>query len=41
MITFEALKERYEAGRISVAMLRIYVRKGIITQAQFEEIVNG
>lgn len=41
MITFEALKARYEAGRISLAMLRIYVKKGIITQAQYEEIVNG
>ena len=41
MTSFDALKERYEAGRISVAMLRIYVKKGVITQAQFEEIING
>ena len=34
----EKLAERWEQGRISEAMLRVYVRKGIITKADFEEI---
>ena len=33
----EKLTERWTQGRISEAMLRVYVRKGII-QADFEEI---
>lgn len=37
-MTFEKLKERYEAGRITKAMLAIYVKKGIITAAQYKEI---
>lgn len=40
MTSFETLKERYEQGRISKTMLLIYVRKGVITQAQYEEIVG-
>jgi len=38
---FETLKKRYEQGRITVAMLKVYVRKGVITQEQFDEIVGG
>lgn len=34
----EKLTERWKQGRISEAMLRVYVRKGIITKAEFEEI---
>ena len=34
----EKLTERWTQGRISEAMLRVYVRKGIITKADFEEI---
>ena len=34
----ERLSERWTQGRISEAMLRVYVRKGIITKADFEEI---
>ena len=37
---YETLKERYEQGRITKAMLKIYVKKGVITQAQYEEIVG-
>ena len=37
---YETLKERYEQGRITKAMLKIYVKKGVITQAQYEEIVE-
>lgn len=41
MITFEELKKRYQAGRISIAMLQIYVRKGVITQEEYEEIISS
>lgn len=34
----EKLTERWNEGRISEAMLRVYVRKGIITKEEFEEI---
>lgn len=39
-MTFEKLKARYEAGRITIAMLKIYVKKGIITPEQFS-IITG
>lgn len=34
----EKLTERWEQGRISEAMLRVYVKKGIISKEEFEEI---
>lgn len=34
----EKLTERWEQGRISEAMLRVYVRKGILSEVEFEEI---
>ena len=34
----EKLAERWAQNRISEAMLRVYVRKGVITKAEFEEI---
>ena len=34
----EKLTERWTQGRISEAMLRVYVRKGIISKADFAEI---
>lgn len=37
---FETLKKRYEQGRITKAMLKIYVRKGVITQEEYNEIVG-
>lgn len=37
---FEKLKKRYDEGRISIAMLRIYVRKGQITPGEFELITG-
>lgn len=37
---FETLKKRYEQGRITKAMLKIYIKKGVITQEQYEEIVG-
>lgn len=36
----ETLKERYESGRITKAMLKIYVKKGVITAADYEEITG-
>ena len=32
----EKLAERWEQGRISEAMLRVYVRKGILSKAELE-----
>lgn len=37
---FEKLRQRYEQGRISIAMLRVYVKKGQITREQFYEITG-
>ena len=37
---FDKLKERYEQGRISKAMLRVYVKKGQITPEQYLEITG-
>lgn len=37
---FDTLKERYETGRITKAMLKIYVKKGVITHEQYEEITG-
>lgn len=36
----EHLKDRWEHGRISEPMLRMYVRKGIITKDDFKEITG-
>lgn len=36
----ETLIERYENGRISKSMLKIYVKKGVITAEEYEEIVG-
>lgn len=36
----EKLTERWNQGRISEAMLRVYVRKGILSKADFEEITG-
>lgn len=40
-MNYQVLFERYQQGRITSAMLRIYVKKGIITQADYEDIING
>lgn len=39
-MTYETLKTRWEKGRISESMLRVYVRKGVLTPEQFEEITG-
>ena len=40
-MTYEILFERYQEGRISKTMLKIYVKKGVITQQDYEDIING
>lgn len=40
-MTFERIKYFYEAGLWSAPMVKMAVRKGIITNEQYEEIVNG
>ena len=40
-MNYEALYERYQQGRISKSMLKIYVKKGIITQEEYESIISG
>ena len=37
---FEKLKERYDNGRITKTMLKVYVKKGVITMEQYREIVG-
>ena len=37
---FDVLKERYETGRIIKAMLKVYVKKGVITAEQYKEITG-
>lgn len=40
-MTYDILFERYQQGRITKAMLKIYVRKGIITQEEYDSIIAG
>lgn len=37
-MTFEKLKARYDAGRLTKAMLAVYVKKGIITPEEYKLI---
>ena len=39
-MNFEVLLERYEQGRITKAMLRIYVKKGVITPEEYKQITG-
>lgn len=39
-MTYETLKTRWEKGRISESMLRVYVKKGVISKEEFEEITG-
>ena len=39
-MTFEVLLERYQQGRITKAMLKIYVKKGVITHEEYEQITG-
>ena len=40
-MTYEILLERYLQGRISKAMLAVYVKKGVITQEQYQQIIDS
>lgn len=40
MTSYETLAERYAGGRISKTMLAAYVKKGVITAAEYEQITN-
>ena len=37
---FNTLKERYDSGRITKAMLKVYVKKGIINAEQYKNITD-
>lgn len=39
-MNFETLKRRWDEGRITEAMLRVYVRKGVITATDFKTITG-
>ena len=39
-MTVQNLINRYKKGTISLSMLKVYVRKGIITEEQFKEITG-
>lgn len=39
-MTVATLTNRWKQGRISESMMRVYVRKGVLTKEQFEEITG-
>ena len=39
-MTFDSIKARYDAGRMTKAQLAVYTRKGVITPAQYKEITG-
>ncbi len=39
-MNFETIKRNYDRGLWSKAMVRMAVKKGVITQAQYREIVG-
>lgn len=39
-MNYETIKRNYEKGLWSKAMVKLAVRKGIITKDQYEEITN-
>ena len=40
-MNYETLYERYQQGRISKSMLKIYIKKGIITEEEYQSIIDG
>jgi hypothetical protein len=40
-MTYEVIKHNYDRGLWSDVMVRMCVRKGIITEEQYEAIING
>lgn len=39
-MNFKTIKKNYDKGLWSIAMVKMAVRKGIITKAQFQEITG-
>ena len=39
-MNFERIKAHYDAGRWNLPMVRMAVRKGVITKEQFKEITG-
>nr|DAH64555.1 MAG TPA: hypothetical protein [Caudoviricetes sp.] len=39
-MTYEIIKRNYDKGLWSAVMVRVAVRKGVITKAQFKEITG-
>lgn len=39
-MTYKIIKKNYDQGLWTVSMVRICVRKGLITKAQFKEITG-
>ena len=39
-MTYEIIKRNYDKGLWSAAMVRVAVRKGVITKTQFKEITG-
>lgn len=39
-MTYEIIKRNYDKGLWSTVMVRVAVRKGVITKAQFKEITG-
>ena len=39
-MTIESITDRYEAGRMTNAQLAVYVRKGVVTSAQYKAITG-
>jgi len=40
-MTYETIKRNYERGLWNAAMVALAVKKGVITQEQYEEITGG
>lgn len=40
MTQLETLQDRWDNGRITLSMLKVYVKKGVITTSQFAEITG-
>lgn len=39
-MTVDTLKDRYKKGTISITMLKVYVRKGVITVEEYKDITG-
>lgn len=39
-MNYEQIKRNYEKGLWSIAMVRVAVKKGVITKAEFKEITG-